>query len=63
MAAKMKVLDLAISEAPDGAWNFYVPISTGHLEVTVKRGIAPELDRFLQTVLATPLRRFGEDPQ
>ena len=56
-----KIVDMRI-EVDDRYWTLYVPIRTGHLGVRIERGMEPHLDQFLQTVLNTPSRRFGENP-
>lgn len=58
---KQRVTDISIAQTGPG-WRLHIPIATGHLEITLEVGKDLELDRFLQTALLTPSRRFGEHP-
>jgi hypothetical protein len=58
---RQRVTDIAINKTAEG-WRLQIPIETGSIELRIESGSNKDLEDFLSTALATPSRRFGEDP-
>lgn len=56
-----KILDIRIGHSDKG-YDLYVPIKTGYLRIIIPNP-DNELREFLETVLNTEVRRFGENPK